>query len=719
MVAISALTDDFDDNAVDPARWPQSYNLYDEVGGRARVVCNTGYNAYASDFVYTLAGSQLHVRIHPPAAGGGGDVWAQMLITSSTAGTDACITVASAPTAEIRFESRSGYVDGAAVAIPYDEDLHAYVRIRETGGTLWFETSPDSTSWTARKSVTSPAWTAAADLLVQLLAHRNAGTDDFAEFDNFNVTAPTVVDGEAAAAVPSWQILTGPASGGYAQAVTTARNRKLTMRLTSPSDFSFEMSARHGEAYNIHELSTDVHVRWTSAAGVRWILFRGRVGSSSDAGGADEHRASFTALDYRGVLARRRLWHGTSLNPNDSFEDGVGFWSGTGGTFEAADDQRQDRTKSGKITPTGAAATVKIASSNFTAAAGNTYRLSGWLRNAVARSVTLQIDWKDAGGTTLSSSSLTKTLDAETWTHFNFDATAPGSTTQASVVGLMTGTPPATDIMWMDDARATIAPNHASLLTYDATDQASIAWALINDTQRRTNGNLGISNGSSPTGVLRDRTYQVGDAVADRIQELSETLDGFDWDIVPDSPSTLLLRIWSPERGVGRGVVLMPGGLISTWRRESQPSAYGNALRMTGADTTTPKELEAPDLASHAEGRWDVVLGDSGLTTQPALNERADWQLTDSQVVRPTYSVVLTRGQWMGPDHIWLGDPVRLVIFSGRLTVNTVLRVYEIAFTLDEDGGEQIELVLGGPRPLDIRRWPAHQDRRISTLERR
>jgi hypothetical protein len=516
-----------------------------------------------------------------------------------------------------------------------------------------------------------------------------------------------------------WQILTGPASGGYAQELTVARNRKLTMRLTGPSDLTFDLPGTHGEAYNIDELLTDAHVRWTSADGVRWMLFRGRVGSSSDAGSIDEHRMTVTALDYRGVLARRRLWHGTSLNYNDSFEDGTPGWTGTGGTFEAADDQRQDRTKAGKITPDGVTATVKIAGDNFVAAAGNTYRLSGWIRNAVARSVTFQVDWKNAGGGTISSATITETIAAETWVRFDGDATAPALTTQASVVALMTGTPAVTDIMWVDDARLTIAPNHASQLRWASVDQASIVWGLITDTQTRTAGNMAISNGSSATGVPRDRTFQVGDSVGELIQQLSETLDGFDWEVVPDSPSTLLLRIWSPQRGTNRGVVLLPGGLISTWRREVQPSSYGNAERFTGADATTPKELEAADLATREEGRWDVVLGDTGLTTQAALNERADWQLAQSQTVQPTYTVTLTQDAWMGPGHIWLGDPVQLVIFSGRLRVNTVLRVYEMAFTLGDDGGVQVELVLGGPRPIDVRQWPAHQDRRISTLERR
>lgn len=259
-------------------------------------------------------------------------------------------------------------------------------------------------------------------------------------------------------------------------------------------------------------------------------------------------------------------------------------------------------------------------------------------------------------------------------------------------------------------------------LTYTATDQAEIAWALINYTQGKTGGALGISkawSGTSPTGVPRDRTYEVGDSIGQRIQELSEVIDGFDWDIVPTSASGLQFQVWA-QRGTDRGVVLQHGGLMATATREVNPTDYANAIRFAGGGDTppSPDELEAADLANMPQGRWDASLGDDGLTTQDALDDRAQWQLGQSQNVTPVWTVTLKRGAWDGPDHIWLGDWVRVVASAEGLDTDVQLRVYEVDITLDGAGGETVQITLGGPRPRYSRRV-SELERRLSNLERR
>jgi hypothetical protein len=116
------------------------------------------------------------------------------------------------------------------------------------------------------------------------------------------------------------------------------------------------------------------------------------------------------------------------------------------------------------------------------------------------------------------------------------------------------------------------------------------------------------------------------------------------------------------------------------------------------------------------------VYGDTNLLDQNALNARADWQLAAAEIVTPTYTLTLKAGAWQGPGHIWLGDPVRVVVQSGRLAVDTVQRVYELAFTLSDDdpSGDStlVEVTTGGPRP-DYRRLPRETARRLTNLERR
>jgi len=185
--AFAALADNFNDNTVDTAKWPDSFGTFSETGGRARVACDTGFSGYASAAIYTLEGSAASTQVFPPAAGGATvDAWAQLLVTSATPGTDAVMKV-NAATGDLAMELRTGFFDPGAVLLPYDPAAHAWLRVREAGGDLLWDTSPDGVTWTTRRTAAAPTWVSDTDLQVQLVAHRDSGTDDFAEFDNFNV----------------------------------------------------------------------------------------------------------------------------------------------------------------------------------------------------------------------------------------------------------------------------------------------------------------------------------------------------------------------------------------------------------------------------------------------------------------------------------------------------------------------------------------------------
>lgn len=278
------------------------------------------------------------------------------------------------------------------------------------------------------------------------------------------------------------------------------------------------------------------------------------------------------------------------------------------------------------------------------------------------------------------------------------------------------------------DYRAVLARRllmSGSRQVWNQVDQGEIAWGLINTVQQLRGGNLGIvpSPDGILTGQLRDRSYNLGDEVRQRIDELSEVINGFEWDIVPGGPSALHLAIFYPERGRDRGVVLEHGKLAAAITRNVDPSQYANAIRVTGAapegggDEPPPHEGLAEDIDTAPQGRWDAAESTS-ITTRAALEERRDWLRDQRQVIHPTYTVKLKPGAWRGPGHIGLGDAVRLPLYRGRLRINRTLRVHEI--TLAPGGGdhEDVELTLGGPKP-DLRRRALLTERRLSDLERR
>lgn len=374
---------------------------------------------------------------------------------------------------------------------------------------------------------------------------------------------------------PGWSFVIGPATGGLARELATARSRKCSFKLAEPSEASCEVDGRDPNAAHLAELATDLFVYRSPDWGERrQLLYRGRIGKSGDTFDANTHSVTVPSLDYRAVLSRRNLMSGSQ----------------------------------------------------------------------------------------------------QTWAQ---------------------------------------------------SDQAQIAFGLIQQAQRHPGGSYGIVMGRQPlTGIRRDRTYDLGDSIGDRIQELSEVIDGFDWDITPTSARELSLDIWYPQRGVQRpGIVLEFGGAIVSGSRTVDSGDYANHIRATGTqpegggDEPAIQERVAPDVASRPEGRWDKTYGES-ITTTKALEERADWLLDQAQVVTPTYSLSMRRGWWRGPSHVWLGDTVTIRIRSGRLRVNTRLRITQIDVDISDDGAEDVTLTVGGPKP-DYRRRASEIEKRLTLLERR
>jgi hypothetical protein len=182
------LADDFTGEVVDGDKWFNSYGTVSQTGGRARVPTAVGaWSAFQSGRRYSLTGSQVAVRVYPPAVGGAvtGEAYAALVVTSETEGTSLFIMV-DVVAGVLVMRNRAGYTDPAEVSITYDPVAHAWFRLREDAGTTYFETSPDATTWTTRRSVTTPGWLATDASTIALESHRDAGTNDFAEFDDLN-----------------------------------------------------------------------------------------------------------------------------------------------------------------------------------------------------------------------------------------------------------------------------------------------------------------------------------------------------------------------------------------------------------------------------------------------------------------------------------------------------------------------------------------------------
>lgn len=222
---VKTLVDNFDDNVVNTTLWPNSFGNYSETGGKAHVAVDTGYNAYSSAKAYRLQNSQITFQVFPPTIPDGAtEAWAQVLIKSNVEGTDLGFEVGIGAGNVVCF-NRTGYFDPEAAYLTYNATAHAWMRIKETGGQVFFDTSPDGHTWTNRRTITSPAWVDDGDLEVQMIAHRADGTNNFVDYDNVNVLPVYLTSIGAAAGTTTGRAftkVTKSRSLGLAAGTTTA-----------------------------------------------------------------------------------------------------------------------------------------------------------------------------------------------------------------------------------------------------------------------------------------------------------------------------------------------------------------------------------------------------------------------------------------------------------------------------------------------------------------
>lgn len=186
--SLSLLGDEFDDGRLDPV-WINSYGGATEGGGRGRVPCSPGlFAGIQSVRNFQLTGAQIAVRIATlPALNGSSAATGSAYANSTTSGTRIGFQY-NAATGNIRCVSDVSFSDGAAVSVPYSAISTKWWRIRESAGTVYWETSGDGYDWTVQRSLATPAWVGAQLVTFSMDTSRTGGTGDFYEVDLVGAT---------------------------------------------------------------------------------------------------------------------------------------------------------------------------------------------------------------------------------------------------------------------------------------------------------------------------------------------------------------------------------------------------------------------------------------------------------------------------------------------------------------------------------------------------
>lgn len=207
---MSTLADTFD-TAVNPAVWTSSGTTgWDASGKRAAVTeLSSNYSRLISAIAYDLTESALFAKVTPPAAYTNST---ETVLAAKYAGGPfdpdgvyILIVGESGPPALV-FRLRQGAANDETYNMSYDPVAHAYLRIRHSGSTLYWDTSPDGSTWTNQRtkgSVTLGLTSVYAELQVGQWSAQ--ATQQPGYFDNVN-TVPAAAGGRPKVyTAGSWQ----------------------------------------------------------------------------------------------------------------------------------------------------------------------------------------------------------------------------------------------------------------------------------------------------------------------------------------------------------------------------------------------------------------------------------------------------------------------------------------------------------------------------------
>lgn len=255
-------------------------------------------------------------------------------------------------------------------------------------------------------------------------------------------------------------------------------------------------------------------------------------------------------------------------------------------------------------------------------------------------------------------------------------------------------------------------------LTYAGIDQITIGRNLLTELLNLPDTNISLSLQAGTSGVLRDRTYMgdEGATFGQRLIELAQVDDGFEWMINLEVVDGTLVRKWVwgyPTLGVldppphlfadGRS-----GGDILEWSEEIDALRGATRWRARGsstvgdASTSTSLISDVHEATGHLAAGWprlDRTLSYSTVTEQATLNDYAAfWAARAPGAVRvDQVTVALGRQPSLTPNN--LGDAGRFYFDNQwHRGVWKTRRIIGIAITPPSrsDGKEEARLVLEG-----------------------
>lgn len=227
----------------------------------------------------------------------------------------------------------------------------------------------------------------------------------------------------------------------------------------------------------------------------------------------------------------------------------------------------------------------------------------------------------------------------------------------------------------------------------DISDAGAIAWDLIETSQLKTNGNLGITEGTIATTQDRTRTYN-NQNIMEAIINLSDVIGGFDFEITDDR----VFNVYTVKgTDLTESLILEYGrNLQNATIDEDFTTPCNNAIVLGEVtDATELTRVDRPDSTTQIKYKLrEMVLSADNVVDSDTLNSKGDAMLYKYQepLIKVTFEVM--RGT-INVTQFSLGDLIRLIIKKGIYNIDSDYRIFEWSVNYKDDNTEKLSLVLG------------------------
>lgn len=233
----------------------------------------------------------------------------------------------------------------------------------------------------------------------------------------------------------------------------------------------------------------------------------------------------------------------------------------------------------------------------------------------------------------------------------------------------------------------------AAALNVFSTDAGQIAAQLLT---AGASSQFGINIGTVEATVNRDRSYPNWTNVAQAIVDLTNILNGFDFEVPPSEGDFPGLPT---SAGASLNVYAQQGSVKSNVKFEYGPTTLANCTAMHRQTLPPINQAQVPGVGGALSGfsqdapsitkygRWQVVVQAPDVLEQATLDDKADALLRPD----PVTTIAFTPDPALAPspwDDYWIGDSVQFYASRNALIEGpTTVRVNQIRLVIDPDSG--------------------------------